>query len=331
MERGELVGLFCADVSSAFGRVDQRKLGRKLRASGLHPQVVAFLESWLQDRVSQVVVGGARSPEEQLADSVFQGTVLGPVLWNLFYEDARQAANKLNFLESVFADDFICWRGFTFHSTIAERALSTADRQEYALGKLREVQRELHKWGEAHRVLFDPSKESYHILHKRFSHGENFKLLGVVFDPALLMHEAVRSVATEAGWRLQTLLRVRRFFTTPETFRMYKAQVLSYVESGTPALYHAAPSVLNRIDMVQRRFLRELGVSEVAALNDYRLAPLESRRDMAMLGALHKVTLGLAPAQLMALFPAKAAPPVGTNADRQQCTASVALRLGILL
>ena len=198
MERGELVGLFCADVSGAFGRVDHRKLRRKLRASGLHPQVVAFLESWLQDRVSQVVVGGARSPEEQLADSVFQGTVLGPVLWNLFYEDARQAANKLNFLESVFADDFICWRGFTFHSTIAERALSTADRQEYALGKLRDVQRELHKWGEAHRVLFDPSKESYHILHKRFSHGENFKLLGVVFDPALLMHEAVRSVATEA-------------------------------------------------------------------------------------------------------------------------------------
>ena len=80
MERGELVGLFCADVSGAFGRVDQRKLGRKLRASGLDPQVVAFLESWLQDRVSQVVVGGARSPEEQLADSVFQGTVLGPVL-----------------------------------------------------------------------------------------------------------------------------------------------------------------------------------------------------------------------------------------------------------
>ena len=71
MERGERVGLFCADVSGAFDRVDQRILGRKLRASGLHPQVVAFLISWLEDRVSQVVMGGARSPEEKLADSVF--------------------------------------------------------------------------------------------------------------------------------------------------------------------------------------------------------------------------------------------------------------------
>ena len=94
-----------------------------------------------------------------------------------------------------------------------------------------------------------------------------------------------------------------------------------YIESGTPALYHAAPSVLNRIDRVQRKFLRELSFSEVAALNDYRLAPLESRRDMAMLIARHKVTLGIAPAQLMALFPEKPAVPSGTSAhpfDRQR-------------
>ena len=44
--------------------------------------------------------------------------------------------------------------------------------------------------------------------------------------------------------------------------------------------------MLNRIDRVQRRFLRELGFNEKVALNDYRLAPLESRRDMAMLAML---------------------------------------------
>ena len=80
MERGEVIGLFCADVSGAFDRVDKDRVGSKLRASGLHPQVVAFLVSWLEDRISHVVMGGARSPAKQLADSVFQGTVLGPVL-----------------------------------------------------------------------------------------------------------------------------------------------------------------------------------------------------------------------------------------------------------
>ena len=99
MERGELVGLLCSDVSGAFDRVDQHRLGCKLRASGLHPQVIAFLMSWLEDRVSQLVMAGARPATGQLTNSVFQGTVLGPVPWNVFYEDARRAANVLGFTE----------------------------------------------------------------------------------------------------------------------------------------------------------------------------------------------------------------------------------------
>ena len=70
MERGENIGLFCADVSGAFHRIDQYRLGNKLRASGLHPQVVAFLVTWLEDRILQKVMGGARSPAKQLADNV---------------------------------------------------------------------------------------------------------------------------------------------------------------------------------------------------------------------------------------------------------------------
>ena len=44
-------------------------------------------------------------------------------------------------------------------------------------------------------------------------------------------------------------------------------------------------------------------MTEREAVCDFRLAPLCSRRDMAMLGALHKLNLGQAPTQLAALFP----------------------------
>ena len=297
MEQGYAAGVYCSDVSGAFDRVERDRLCEKLRISGLHPQVVAFLSSWLEDRVSRVVLGGAHSPDEPLTNSVFQGTVLGSPLWNLFYSDARRSVNARGFIDTVFADDFNCWRAFLVpHDKVAEA-------QAFAKQELQRAQRELHLWGQANRVTFDPSKESIHLLHRRFWFGEDFKILGVVFDPALLMHSAACEVATEAGWRLQALLKVRRFFTIPELFRMYKAQVLSYIESSTPALYHAASSVLDRIDRVQRRFLRELGFSEVEALDQYRLAPLPCRRDMAMLGVLHKVALGSAPDQLKVLFP----------------------------
>ena len=239
-------------------------------------------------------MGGRSAGTEPLRDSVFQGTVLGSPLWNVFYADARCAVTDLGFEETVFADDFNCWKGY------GRSKMPANLRGEI---ELRGAQRELHLWGKANQVLFDPAKESFHLLHRSLHAGGEFKILGVHFDGQLLMHTACRIVATEAGWRLKQLLRNRRYFTTPELMRLYKAQVLSYIESSTPGVYHAAPSVLDRVDRVQRRFLRELGLDERAALRDFRLAPLPARRDMSMLGALHKVALGLAPPQLAALFP----------------------------
>jgi hypothetical protein len=44
---------------------------------------------------------------------VFQGTVSGPMLWNLFFEDARHAINDCFFTEVVYADDLNAYRIFS--------------------------------------------------------------------------------------------------------------------------------------------------------------------------------------------------------------------------
>ena len=85
--------------------------------------------------------------------------------------------------------------------------------------------------------------------------------------------------------------------------RLYKAHVLSYIESGTPGYFHGSVSVLACVDRVQRRLLREVGISEEQALLNFRLAPLHTRRCMAILGFLHRVVLGKVSAQIALLFP----------------------------
>ena len=55
--------------------------------------------SWLRDRHAKVVVGGLASEEFTLANMFFQGTVWGPTLWNIFFEDARYAINEMFFTE----------------------------------------------------------------------------------------------------------------------------------------------------------------------------------------------------------------------------------------
>ena len=81
---GHEIAIYCSDGSGAFDRVSMDRLIAKLRRRGLHPQVIQVLTSWLQQRFAQVVVSGDKSIEMLLHDMVFQGTVLGPLLWNLF-------------------------------------------------------------------------------------------------------------------------------------------------------------------------------------------------------------------------------------------------------
>ena len=99
-------------------------------------------------------------------------------------------------------------------------------------------------------------------------------MLGLHFDESLRMNVAVSELAREAGWRLQSVLRPRRFFSERQVVNLYEAQVLSFVGSSTAGYYHAAPSVLNALDRVQRRLCRELGLCDEIALDKYNLAPL---------------------------------------------------------
>ena len=72
-------------MSGAFDRVSLERLVAKLRKKGIHPKIVKVLTSWLQQRFAEVVVGGAMSIVMVLMNMVYQGTVTGPIFWNLFF------------------------------------------------------------------------------------------------------------------------------------------------------------------------------------------------------------------------------------------------------
>ena len=109
-EHMEKVVLYCADVAGAFDRVKLERLVAKLEKKGVHPHLVRVLRSWLGERTANVAVGGALSKDLGVSDIVYQGTVLGPVLWNLFYADVKDACEATDFLEIVFADDLNAYK-----------------------------------------------------------------------------------------------------------------------------------------------------------------------------------------------------------------------------
>ena len=141
-----------------------------------------------------------------------------------------------------------------------------------------------------------------HIVSHAQPYGDPLKLLGICFDCKLRMDLAVRDVVSQASWKLTTILRTRRFHGVSQLVQVYKSNLLSFVEYRTPAVYHATKTTLSGIDLVQRRFLRECGLSDEDALLHFNLAPLETRRDIAMLGLIHRSVLGCGPRHFANMF-----------------------------
>ena len=108
------VGLYCSDVSGAFDNVCRNMLIRKLNGY-FHGNLVHVLSSWLAPRKANICVSGKMSNELEMTNMIFQGTVLGPILSNLFFVDAQNAVINMNFESTVCADDLNLYKRFPNH------------------------------------------------------------------------------------------------------------------------------------------------------------------------------------------------------------------------
>lgn len=140
------------------------------------------------------------------------------------------------------------------------------------------------------------------ILSNVEGYGGPVKLLGVEFDNKLVMGTAAHKCSRKAAFKTKSLLRCRRFYAINDMVMLYKTHVMSYIEYRTPGIHFASSSVLLEVDDVQARFVRELGLSEESALMTFNLAPLQVRRDIGILGVIHRAASHNGPPQLWKFF-----------------------------
>ena len=126
----------------------------KLQAGGVGTTYLNFLSSYPNPRDAKVAVEGVSSDVIKICNTVFQGTVLGPPLWNLFFNDVSVSASSLGDSASVFADDLNVFQRF-------DREIPNDDIER----KMHLCRVRVHKWGNTNRVAFDPGKEHIVILH----------------------------------------------------------------------------------------------------------------------------------------------------------------------
>ena len=91
------------DLSKAFDSISHSLLISKLKAYGFTESAVNLIHSYLCDRLQRVKIGNTYSDWKTIHHGVPHGSILGPLLFNLFINDLTYSINDAKL--RLYADD----------------------------------------------------------------------------------------------------------------------------------------------------------------------------------------------------------------------------------
>ncbi|CAM5097898.1 unnamed protein product [Natator depressus] len=165
LDKGNAVDLIYLDFSKASDTVPHGELLVKLDKMGINRKIERWIRNWLKGRLQRVLLKGKLSRRREVTSGVPQGSVLGPILFNLFITDL---GTKSGSALIKFADD----------TKLGGIANLEKDRNI-----LQEDLDDLVNWSNSNRMKFNSEKCKVMYLginNKNFSYKLGFRVTAVL-------------------------------------------------------------------------------------------------------------------------------------------------------
>ena len=89
MKQGEVIIMVCADYSKVFDTVQLKAVLTKMHGMGFSRTFLQWMANYLTDRKQFVQIDDKSSETATVKFDVPQGSILGPVIFNLYVADLQ--------------------------------------------------------------------------------------------------------------------------------------------------------------------------------------------------------------------------------------------------
>ncbi|GFV85292.1 probable RNA-directed DNA polymerase from transposon X-element [Trichonephila clavipes] len=257
-QRKKSTGAVFLDIQKAFDRVWLTGLTFKLITYNIPPPLICLLHSYNSDRSYQVRVKDTLSNTKNICCGVAQGSLLGPLLFNLYINDIPDyTLTKLN----MFADDT------AVHTKYKRISFVT-----YALNKhLKLIEKYYDQW----KISINVEKSAAVIFTKKrklpppptmynttIPWSQSTKYLGIIFDKNLTWRTHIqhtRNKFRKIMFKLYTLIGRNSDLSRENKVLLFTAVMRPILAYGCPVWGYAAKTNINILDTLQNSTIRMIG------------------------------------------------------------------------
>ena len=210
-------GAVVTDLSKAFDCLNHELLISKLEAYGFGKQALNFIFNYLKERKQRTRVNSAYSTWRSTKLGVPQGSILGPLLFNIFINDIFFFLRKTKIAN--YADD--------------NTAYVTENNIEGLLTTLQEETTEVLKWfqinemkpngDKCHLIIANKNNVNITLGSEIIESEESITLLGINIDNNLDFHNHVSDLIRKGNQKLHALARISKYLDQAKLRILMKA------------------------------------------------------------------------------------------------------------
>ncbi|MCH2405854.1 MAG: reverse transcriptase family protein [Nitrosopumilus sp.] len=256
LDESKVAGAILTDLSKAFDCLSHDLLIAKLEAYGFGNSALKLIYEYLNDRKQRTKVNGSYSSWETLLSGVPQGSILGPLLFNIFINDIFLFLDKTNIAN--YADDNTT---YAVENDIME-LLKTLETETVSVLNWFRMNEMKPNQGKCHLIVADVnrkkySSKSYIYLDNAFlENEESVKLLGITIDQNLNFEEHINTLLKAGNSKLHALMRIEKYLTTDKLRLIMKTFIESHFNYCPLIWMCHSRDLNNKINKLHERALR---------------------------------------------------------------------------